>query len=258
MSRVIERRTDPDVLIQARLLSSSVVSGGVDPVSQRSTPLTLHVMCHSLSQGVFQQTFSSLCAQPVGVFDCVIYPPSIWGECENLNDRLLRPIWGLATGAVTGLAKQPRVSPPRAVRIKSKGECRVEKIVAIQSAFGISVQLLAKFLNISRAQLYKWMDAAKEIELQESSTIRLNLLDTLAVRWATISQAPLNNYIHDRLSTGGNIVDLLSADVLDASAVGAAFMELATLTSGRPKSLADRMLETGFQARRQASMPSDE
>jgi len=137
---------------------------------------------------------------------------------------------------------------------------RVERLSALQAAFGFTIQNLAAVLGITRPQLYKWLDAANDIKLQETSRARLATVERIAKEWAARSSAPLSSVSKEPLAAGASSVfDLLSVDVIDDGRVIAAFDELVGKLQEKPKSRSQRLREAGFTRRPSVrSLPSDE
>lgn len=147
-----------------------------------------------------------------------------------------------------------------ASRQTTAGAClRVERLSTLQAAFGFTIQDLAAVLGITRPQLYKWMDAANDIKLQEASRARLATVERIAKEWAARSSAPLSSVAKEPLAAGASVFALLSADVIDDVGVIAAFDELVGKLQERPKSRSQRLREAGFTRRLSVrSLPSDE
>lgn len=137
---------------------------------------------------------------------------------------------------------------------------RVERLSSLQAAFGLSIQDLAAVLGITRPQLYKWLDAANDIKLQETSRARLATVERIASEWVARASAPLSAVSKEPLAVGASSVfDLLSADVIDDGRVIAAFDELVGKLQEKPKSRSQRLREAGFTRRPSVrSLPSDE
>lgn len=136
---------------------------------------------------------------------------------------------------------------------------RVERLSALQATFGFTIQDLAAVLGITRPQLYKWLDAANDIKLQEASRARLATVERIAKEWASRSKAPLSSVSKEPLLAGGTAFGLMSADVIDAAAVIGALDELIAKLHEQPKSRSQRLREAGFTRRPSVrALPSDE
>lgn len=136
---------------------------------------------------------------------------------------------------------------------------RVERLSSLQAAFGFTIQDLASVLGIARPQLYKWLDAANDIKLQEASRARLATVEHIAKEWSSRSRAPLSSLSKEPLKAGGTVFALMSANVIDDGAVIGAFDELTAMLHERPKSRSQRLREAGFARRPSVrSLPSDE
>lgn len=136
---------------------------------------------------------------------------------------------------------------------------RVERLSALQATFGFTIQDLAAVLGITRPQLYRWLDAANDVKLQEASRSRLATVERIAKEWASRSRAPLNSVSKEPLPTGGTVFALLSADVIDDGAVIGALDDLTAKLHEQPKSRSQLLREAGFTRRPPVrSLPSDE
>jgi len=136
---------------------------------------------------------------------------------------------------------------------------RVDRLTRIQAALGLPIQALAETLGITRQGLYKWLDATKEITLQEASRQRLAVVERLTKLWSERSEAPLGSMVHEPVAGGRTVFQMLTDKALDESAITRAFDELAEKLKVKPKSLSQRMAEAGFKRRPSArSLPADE
>lgn len=136
---------------------------------------------------------------------------------------------------------------------------RVERLSSLQAAFGFTIQDLAAVLGITRPQLYKWLDAANDIKLQEASRARLSTVERIAREWSSRSDAPLSSVSKEPLTAGGTVFALMSADVIDDDVVIGVFHELMAKHHERPKSRSQRLRQAGFARRPSVrSLPSDE
>ena len=136
---------------------------------------------------------------------------------------------------------------------------RVERISSIQAAFGFTIQDLAAVLGITRPQLYKWLDAANDIKLQETSRARLSMVERIAKEWLSRAKVPLSSVSKEPLSAGGTVFASMSAGVIDEGVVVGVFDELTAKLQERPKSRSQRLREAGFARRPSVrSLSSDE
>ena len=151
-----------------------------------------------------------------------------------------------------GVSKERRPSTAAA-------RLRVERLSALQAAFGVTIQDLAAVLGITRPQLYKWLDVTNDIKLQEASRTRLATIERIAKEWTSRSRAPLGSVSKEPLNFGGTAFEMLTADVIDEAAAIAAFDELMARLQTKPKSRSQRLREAGFSRRPSVrSLPSDE
>jgi transcriptional regulator with XRE-family HTH domain len=160
---------------------------------------------------------------------------------------------GQATEALQrGVSKERRPSTAAA-------RLRVERLSTLQAAFGFTIQDLASVLGITRPQLYKWLDVANDIKLQEASRVRLATIERIAKEWTSRSRAPLSSVSKDPLDAGGTAFELLTAADIDEGAAIAALGELIAKLETKPKSRSQRLREAGFSRRPSVrSLPSDE
>lgn len=136
---------------------------------------------------------------------------------------------------------------------------RVARLASVQAAFGLSTQAMAGVLGITRQGLYKWLDESRDMTLQEASRQRLAMVEHLADLWRNRSNAPLSSMVHEPLTAGHTVLELLTDDVLDEGGITGAFDELVGKLQGKPKSPSQKMVEAGFTRRRQGkSLPDDE
>lgn len=136
---------------------------------------------------------------------------------------------------------------------------RVERLSALQAAFGFTIQDLAAVLGITRPQLYKWLDAANPTQPQEANRARLATVERIAKEWTSRSKAPLSSVSKEPLTTGGTVFTLMSADVINDAAVIGAFGELIAKLQEKPKSRSQHLREVGFTRRPSVrSHPTDE
>jgi hypothetical protein len=131
-------------------------------------------------------------------------------------------------------------------RPRSVGRIRASKLGEIQGAFGLTTQALAAALNVSRAQLYKWLDPANETVLQEANVRRISTALQLAQRWAELTPLPLSAVAHEPLPDGNSIMNLLSAAEIDVEKVVTAMNILARSAEHREKSPTERMSDAGY------------
>lgn len=136
---------------------------------------------------------------------------------------------------------------------------RVERLSALQAAFGFTIQDLAAVLGITRPQLYKWLDAANPTQPQEANRARLATVERIAKEWASRSKAPLSAVSKEPLTAGGTVFTLMSAEVINDGDVINAFDELVAKLQEKPKSRSQRLREAGFTRRPSVgSLPTDE
>lgn len=134
---------------------------------------------------------------------------------------------------------------------------RVDRLATLQAAFGFTTQELAQVLGISRQQLYKWLNAAKEVKLNEASRERLAVIERIAKAWASHSTMPLGLVSREPIADDGTVFGMLSANVVDEATIVRAFDGLAVKLQSKPKTRSQRLRDAGF-TRRVSTLPSDE
>jgi len=136
---------------------------------------------------------------------------------------------------------------------------RVDRLTAIQASLGLPTLVMADVLGITRQGLYKWLDAAKDITLQEVRRLRFDAVERIARAWKDRSVAPLAAAVREPLASGQTVYELLSANAIDEVAIVAALDELLAKLQGEPKSLSKKMAEAGFGRRpSRRAVPDDE
>lgn len=136
---------------------------------------------------------------------------------------------------------------------------RVDRLTQIQAVLGLSIQTTAEILGVTRQGLYKWLDVTKEITLQEASRQRLAAIERLSKLWSECSKVPLASVVHESVKGGRSVLQMLTDAVLDEAAITSAFDELAKNLLSKPKSLSQRMADSGFKRRPSTrSLPADE
>lgn len=159
------------------------------------------------------------------------------------------------TATASGHRSTEEQKPLPKVVLRSASELRTERLAAIQSSLGLPVQELAKLLNISRPQLYKWLDASNPLQLQSASRQRLDLAEDLAEHWRGISSRPLWPLLRNGHES---LLAELTAEQPDASTIKNRLAELGERLAHAPKSRSQLLREAGFAIRPSArSLPSD-
>lgn len=152
-----------------------------------------------------------------------------------------------------------RAAAPKGRTTTAAARLRVERLAAIQAALGFTTQDMASVLGLSRPQLYRWLDAANDVRIQDAKRQRMAAVERVAKAWQERSPTPLRSIAHEPLARGSTLFALLSADAIDEAALRAAFDELTAKLEARPMTLSQRMAEAGFKRRPSSrSLPSDE
>lgn len=183
------------------------------------------------------------------------YDNAIAGQMDWVSTEA--NLWARWAEKTKGLLRQTQVDTKSAPSAASR--LRVARLAVIQAALGLPIQTLAEVLQISRPGLYKWLDASKDIGMQEANRERLAAVERLAKVWRDRSSAPLSSVAHEPLAGGHTVLDLLTQDAVDEGAVVGAIDELVAKLQGKPKSLSQRMADAGYKRRSSArSLPDDE
>jgi hypothetical protein len=147
----------------------------------------------------------------------------------------------------------PAVGAPAAARF------RAERITNIQAVLGFSIVDTARILGVTRQALYHWLDASKDVKLQEASRGRLACIERIAKSWGQHSTSPLASLAQEPLATGQTIMQMMSADIIDERKVMAAFDELARRLQTKPKSPSQKLAQSGATRRGSArALPREE
>jgi hypothetical protein len=136
---------------------------------------------------------------------------------------------------------------------------RIERLTAIQAVLGLSMLDFAQVLGLSRPDLYKWLDASKDMKLDEASRERLTVVEHIARHWRERSAAPLRSVVNEPLAGGQTALSMMVADAIDEAAIVGAFDELAVKLRSKPKSRSQKLADAGFTRRPSArALPTDE
>lgn len=168
-------------------------------------------------------------------------------------------------GAATGWAQSGTARSSRSLRetanwsARAAASVRVDRLATIQTSLGFPLQTLARVLGISRPNLYKWLDASRNISLQAETRGRLAAIEKIAALWRRRTNMPLSLVMNDPLSTGKTALELLTNHDLDEEVVADAFDELVEKVSGRPRTRSERRAEAGFKRRKShRALPREE
>ena len=162
--------------------------------------------------------------------------------------------WAETTKAVLKQsAPDAKAAPSAAAKL------RVERLTNVQAVFGLPTLELAQVLGVTRQGFYKWLDASKDLKLQEASRERLALVERIGKQWRERSAAPLGAVAHEPLADGRSILDLLVAENINEVDVIGAFDQLMAKLRAKPKSRSQRLTDAGFKRRPSArALPADE
>lgn len=147
----------------------------------------------------------------------------------------------------------PAADAPAAARL------RAERITDIQAVLGFSIVDTARILGVTRQALYHWLDASKDVKLQEASRGRLTSIERLVKSWGEHSASPLAALAQEPLATGQTIMQMMYADIVDEQKIMAAFDELARRLHAKPQSPSQKLAQAGATRRKSAhSLPREE
>jgi DNA-binding transcriptional regulator YiaG len=150
-------------------------------------------------------------------------------------------------------AAAAKAAPSAAARL------RVERLAALQAALGLSTSDLAQALRLSRAGLYKWLDASSGVKLQGASRERLAAVERIAKQWRERTTAPLSSVSHEPLADGRTVLAMMVTDQFDEAAVAGALDELLAKLAAKPTTRSQKLAAAGFKRRPSAkSLASDE
>jgi transcriptional regulator with XRE-family HTH domain len=219
---------------QSRLLDTSVINAGSKGFTLDVVPTSGTQMC---LLNISQQTTSPDLL--VNVDEFVAHQGS-WSRWADETRKLLQ----------RAAASTQRPSMAAA-------HLRVDRLATLQAAFGFTTQELAQVLGISRQQLYKWLNAAKEVKLNEASRGRLAVIERIAKVWTLRSTMPLCLVSREPIADDGTVFEMLSANVVDEATIVSAFDELVVKLQSKSKTRSQRLRDAGF-TRRVSTLPSDE
>lgn len=173
---------------------------------------------------------------------------------HDATESFYRQIWNISTSAAC---------PPTPALLASATDLdaarRVERLMALQTVLGFSMQALADVLSISRAQLYKWMDRRNDISLQDASRKRLEAIEMLASHWRTLSKRPLDKAAKEPLAGGGTLLGMMSAIDLNVPQIKWEMTQRAGELTAAGRSESQRLSDAGYKRRpSHRSLPSDE
>jgi len=174
---------------------------------------------------------------------------------QDAQQLFQQQLWSNATSGVQGAHKP--VPPPKAAAQPAATQLRVQQLVQLQSSLGLPLQGLAETLNISRPQLYKWLDANNDVNMQSSSRLRLNQILELAQYWDQQSPKPLNAWLKQS-HQAATLLGLLKADTLLMDDIRGYMQQAASELAQAPRSASQKMRDAGFTRRISAWAQSDD
>lgn len=109
-----------------------------------------------------------------------------------------------------------------------------EAIAAINARFSLSIAEMARILRVSRPTIYAWIEGSSR--LKPENRARLARVRDLAASWDAHSRLPMQGFVREAAPGSPSLVDLLSSEAWDESAIRAAFQRLAPLVHARDTS----------------------
>jgi len=100
-----------------------------------------------------------------------------------------------------------------------------EKLAGIRRYFAVNVTAMARILRVGRPTVYSWL--RDDPSLRANHARRIDEVYGLARKWRLMSNKPIGDFISRSLSSGGTLLDLLSAKTLDKSAIEKALAQVA-------------------------------
>lgn len=91
-----------------------------------------------------------------------------------------------------------------------------EELKLIEEALSVTVKELAELLRVSRPMIYHWRTG---MEPSRENRARIEAVARLAADWAQMDKVPLGQRLHFKQAEGNTLMDLLSNEVLDVSAI---------------------------------------
>jgi hypothetical protein len=108
-----------------------------------------------------------------------------------------------------------------------------EKLAGIRRYLSLNVSKMAKVLRVGRPTVYSWL--RDDPSLRANHARRIDEVYGLARTWRTISNEPLGDFVVRPLTSGGTLLELLSARTLDESAIQGAFLQIANAVSRKAR-----------------------
>lgn len=197
--------------------------------------------------------YAAMCSDFIAVSR---HASAFFGWTPEYSAGQWRLMWSEATaGEEAGIPSGRRESR----RGSGDGQLRVDRLARIQAAFGLPLKTLAAVLCVSRAQLYKWFDASRDLSMRDDNAERLATIEALAQSWLQRSTQPLVVVGQEPVDNGSTIIDLLTRSKIDRAAVEHALDVLAEKLGDQPRTRGQRLRDAGFTRRRtHRSLPPED
>ena len=118
------------------------------------------------------------------------------------------------------------------------GNALPEKLDRIKSRLGIGMKHLAAVLGVKRPTVYAWVKGTSAP--QPKRWERIQCLLELADHWQGLSRHPLSRRIFVPLESGLSVMDLLTAEILEAPRIKAVLKSLASDENDRTARLREK------------------
>jgi len=135
---------------------------------------------------------------------------------------------------------------------------RVNALNEIQAAFGLAIRDLAKILNLSPPQIYRWLDPSDQVRLSAKSLNRLEEIGSLAKTWKVQSKTPLGSASKDPGSFVREAIALMSQEKIDPSKIKKTLVRQAEYLKDRPRTLSSKLRDRGIAPRSRAQFRDDD
>ena len=112
-----------------------------------------------------------------------------------------------------------------------------QSLELIEQTLGVTVKELARILCVSRPMIYHWRAGMEPLP---ENRARIEAVARLSADWSQLEEKPLGDRLHLKQAEGDTLMDLLSSEVLDVSAIRVAMMRLVGIERSSEKEIAAR------------------
>jgi hypothetical protein len=122
-----------------------------------------------------------------------------------------------------------------------------EKLAGIRHYLSANVTEMAKVFRVGRPTVYSWL--RDDPGLRANHARRIDEIYEIARMWRSTSNKPIGEFMSRPLDSGATLLELLSANSLDESAIQSAFIQIAQAASRKAQRLsaADVAKKRGFR-----------